>query len=80
MSELPEVTHEGAIDLLGFKVRVYRLTNGQTVFNAEDTHEVLQRMMAGAGDLPVDLVSQIQSLMDDAFVEFAAPPSTDGAQ
>lgn len=73
MSEFPEVTHEGAIDLLGVKVRVYRLTNGQTVFNADDTHELVQRMTEGAGDLPPELQAQIQQLMDDAFVEFRDP-------
>ncbi len=70
MSELPEVTHEGAIKLLGVRVRVYRLSDGRSVFNAEDTHEVLNRMMAGAGDLPPDIQAEIQRLMDEAFVEF----------
>lgn len=70
MSALPEITHSGELELLGVTVKVYRLSDGQTIFDAEDTHKVLQQMMGDADDLPADLKAQIQALMDDAQVEF----------
>ena len=33
---IPFVTHEGVLDLMGYQLRCYRLSSGQTVFNAED--------------------------------------------
>jgi len=33
---VPYATHEGVLDLFGHKMRCYRLSNGQTVFNADD--------------------------------------------
>lgn len=33
---IPYATHEGVLDLMGHKMRCYRLSNGQTVFDADD--------------------------------------------
>jgi hypothetical protein len=33
---LPYATHEGVFEILGHTMRCYRLSNGQTVFNADD--------------------------------------------
>ena len=33
---LPYATHEGVFDLMGHKMRCYRLSNGKSVFNADD--------------------------------------------
>ena len=33
---LPHATHEGVFDLMGHKMRCYRLSNGKAVFNADD--------------------------------------------
>jgi hypothetical protein len=34
--DLPHATHEGVLEIMGHKMRCYRLSSGQTVFNAED--------------------------------------------
>lgn len=34
--DMPYVTHSGVLELLGKDLRCYRLSNGQTVFNADD--------------------------------------------
>jgi hypothetical protein len=33
---LPYATHEGVFELMGMKLRCYRLNTGQAIFNAED--------------------------------------------
>jgi hypothetical protein len=33
---LPFATHEGVLNVLGKSIRCYRLSNGMTVFSAED--------------------------------------------
>lgn len=35
-SDLPYVTHEGVLEVMGSRLRCYRLSDGPTVFNAED--------------------------------------------
>ncbi len=34
--ELPYSTHEGVLTIGGLKLRCYRLSNGQNIFNADD--------------------------------------------
>lgn len=34
-AEIPHVTHSGVLDLLGCKMDVFRLSNGQTVISEE---------------------------------------------
>jgi hypothetical protein len=34
--EVPYATHGGILEIGGIKLRCYRLSNGQTVFNGED--------------------------------------------
>lgn len=33
---IPWATHEGVLEILGTKLRCYRLSTGQAVFNADD--------------------------------------------
>lgn len=35
-NDMPYTTHSGVLDLFGHKLRCHRLSNGQTVFDAED--------------------------------------------
>lgn len=36
---LPYATHEGVLDIMGHKLRCYRLNTGQTVFHADDMND-----------------------------------------
>lgn len=38
---VPFATHEGVLDLMGHKIRCYRLNTGQAVFNADDVNDFL---------------------------------------
>ncbi len=38
-SDLPCATHEGVLELGDMKLRCYRLSNGQTIINADDMNE-----------------------------------------
>lgn len=47
--DMPKVTHEGETEILGIKVRTYRLDDGRAIIHADDFHKVLEAMgMAGA--------------------------------
>lgn len=35
---LPYATHEGEMEIMGHKLRCYRLNTGQAVVNADDAH------------------------------------------
>lgn len=35
---LPYTTHEGVLEIVGHKLRCYRLNTGEAIFNAEDVH------------------------------------------
>jgi hypothetical protein len=37
--DIPRATHEGVMELLGMKLRTYRLDDGRTVIHADDFHE-----------------------------------------
>ena len=39
---LPHVTHEGILDFCGFKFRVYRLSSGERIIDADDLKEFFQ--------------------------------------
>jgi hypothetical protein len=39
---LPYATHSGELDILGSKLRCYRLSNGQSVFDADDIAAILE--------------------------------------
>lgn len=43
-SELPYVTHEGVLDIAGFKMRVMQLSDGQRIIDAEDFHKFFGSM------------------------------------
>lgn len=34
--KLPHVTHEGVFEIMGHKIKCFRLSNGQAVFEQED--------------------------------------------
>lgn len=46
--DIPQATHEGTLELLGLKLRTYRLDDGRTVIHADDFHELMAAM--GFGD------------------------------
>jgi hypothetical protein len=35
----PWATHEGVMDIMGHKLRCYRLNTGQAIINADDMHD-----------------------------------------
>ena len=45
--EIPKAVHEGVTEILGVKLRTYRLDNGQNIINAEDLHKLLEVMARG---------------------------------
>lgn len=40
--DIPKATHEGVMELLGMKLRTYRLDDGRTVIHADDFHAFLK--------------------------------------
>lgn len=50
MDNLPFVTHEGELNLFGTKMRCYRLSSGQTVFNADDMEALFASLDGDARD------------------------------
>jgi hypothetical protein len=42
----PYATHEGVLEILGHKLRCYRLNTGQTVFNADDVNAFFGAQLA----------------------------------
>ena len=42
--DIPRATHEGEMEILGLKVRVYRLDDGRTLIHADDFHALLAKM------------------------------------
>jgi hypothetical protein len=43
--DLPVATHSGVLDLMGSKLRVYRLSTGQAVINEDDLTEFLNECL-----------------------------------
>lgn len=41
--DIPQATHEGTLELLGMKLRTYRLDDGSTVIHADDFHKFLEQ-------------------------------------
>lgn len=41
---LPHVTHSGVLDIAGFQLKVYRLSDGQAVIDADDMHRFFDGM------------------------------------
>lgn len=39
---LPHVTHSGVLELFGHKLRCFRLSNGQAVFEADDFEKFME--------------------------------------
>ena len=42
--DIPKVTHESEMEMLGVKLRVYRLDDGRAVIHADDFHALLAKM------------------------------------
>ena len=47
---LPYATHEGVLDIMGHKMRCYRLNNGQAVFSADDVEAFFNDSLDAAGE------------------------------
>lgn len=47
--DIPQATHEGVMELLGMKLRIYRLDDGNTVIHADDFHAFLKH--SGFGEI-----------------------------
>ncbi len=45
--EIPQVTHEAEVELLGVKVRVYRLDDGRTIIPADDMEKIMKLLIDG---------------------------------
>ena len=43
---LPYATHEGVFEIMGHKLRCYRLNTGQAVFDADDVEAFFQNAFA----------------------------------
>lgn len=41
--DIPQAIHEGTMELLGMKLRTYRLDDGRTLIHADDFEEFLKR-------------------------------------
>jgi hypothetical protein len=63
MSDLPSVTHEGELNMGGMRLRSYRLTNGQTVFNAEDFEAFCAALFGGKLDLTEGELADLADVM-----------------
>lgn len=46
--ELPQATHEGEVTICGIKLRVYKLDDGRTIVNADDTAALFEAFACGA--------------------------------
>lgn len=44
--DLPHVTHSGVLDFAGFNLRCYRLSNGMSVFDADDFNQFMEKAFA----------------------------------
>lgn len=44
--DIPQATHEGTLDVLGFKLRTYRLDDGRTVIHAEDFEKFMEAWLS----------------------------------
>lgn len=42
--DIPKATHEGVLEILGLKVRTYRLDDGRTVIQADGFCKLLEAM------------------------------------
>lgn len=42
---MPYATHEGVLEIMGFKFRCYRLNTGQAMFNADDVEAFFREAM-----------------------------------
>ena len=43
--DLPVATHSGVLDIMGIKLRVYRLNTGEAVINEDDLAEFLNECL-----------------------------------
>lgn len=46
--DIAKATHEGKMEILGVKLRSYRLDDGRTVIHADDFHKLLEVMGTGS--------------------------------
>jgi len=48
-SELPHVTHSGVLDIAGHRLRVYRISTGQAIIDADDFNAFFNAGLGGSG-------------------------------
>jgi len=58
-ADLPSVTHSSTLDVLGFKLTVHVLTDGQRVFEDTDELRAMFAWLYGASDRDVARVTEI---------------------
>ncbi len=56
--DIPKATHEGVTEIMGVKVRTFRLDDGRNVIHADDFHALLTAM----GITPDDLAELLQTI------------------
>jgi len=52
--EIPNAVWEGTFSVFGLTLRCYTLDNGQRIINADDFHDLMERLQAGSDE---DLMS-----------------------
>lgn len=50
--DLPKATHEGVAEILGIKVRMYRVDDGRAVIHSDDFHKLLKVLGFDPSELP----------------------------
>lgn len=48
MSDLPQATHSGTVNIMGVELKVHRLDDGSTIIEAESVHALFEAMASGA--------------------------------
>lgn len=54
MTELPTVSHEGVLKMGGMSIRCFRLSDGQTVFDATDFEAFIEAWFGGKIDMSAE--------------------------
>lgn len=68
MSKLPTVTHSGEMHLGGLRLRCYRLSDGQAVFDADDFKAFLVAWFGGELDLGEEELRQLAGFVTSGEV------------
>lgn len=74
-NELPSVTHEGVLNIGGMSIRCFRLTDGQTVFHADDFGAFLRAWFDGEINPTEDEMKQAATFVMTRETADAQSPS-----